>query len=308
MDRGDDTLNLNRLKTFIAVVDEGGFSRAAATLGLTQPAVSMQLRPLEEEIGFTLVERHAEGVTFTAAGEILYAGARRALAILGETSARLKTLQESPGETLVVGSSTLPSECLLPSILGLLKRRFPAVAVMVEVADTAEVISRVSEGRLQVGIVGTRPRQQELKAEPVARDELVLVLPPDHMWENGAEVDPRLLLDQPFVVREQGSGTLRHMEAALEQLGISHRDLRVAARLGSTRSVVAAVSAGFGVSFVSRMAVADDARAGRVKVATLVGEAITRKLYAIWRREEENLPLIAAFRRVIAEYQQESIS
>jgi len=272
-------LTLHQLEIFAAVVAEGSFSGAARRLGLTQPAVSLQIRGLEEHFGQPLLDRFGRGVRLTEAGQQVYAYATRVLALVQDMEATVRGTAALAG-LLRLGCSTAPGECLLPRVLSAFRARFPDVQLNVEVADTAAVLDRLLRRQYDLGLVGGVAHTERLEFIPFAIDELVLIAPRDHPLARRTTVAPSEVAREPFVLREAGSGTRTAAEQVLQRLGLTQ--LTIASVLGSSEAVKQAVAAGVGLAVVSGSAL--DPHEERVAVVPLEGTPITRRMYVALER------------------------
>lgn len=292
-------MHFNRLRALVAVIDHGSFSQAARSLGMSQPAVSQQIKALERALGTTLVERHGEPLRPTPAGHIAYRHARSILALWGELEEQIRELQEGAAGRLVLGASTVPATYILPALIGRFRERYPHVDVAMEVAASDTVRDWVLSGQVDMGAVGSRKEDDHLVHVPLGDDELLLIAPCNHPWTRRAPVSPRDLVDQPFVARVPASGTRSAAEAALRSWGIDPASLHVAIELGTTEAVVGAVEAGLGVSFVSRLAVQPALALGRVCTVPLDAPPIRRRFYLIYQRSREGNPLLRRFLQLL---------
>jgi DNA-binding transcriptional LysR family regulator len=286
-------LTIHQLEVFAAVVAEGSFSAAARRLGLTQPAVSLQVRGLEEHFGHTLLARSGRAVRLTDAGQLAHAHALRLLSQLSDLESAMRSEDQGPAGRLQVGSSTTPGECLLPPLLAAFHARYPQVQLSVEVTDTTIVLDRLVKHQYDVGLVGGIAHTERLEFLPFAADELVLVAPPGHPLASRGAVSPDELRHYPFVLREEGSGTRAAAERALERVGLT--GLPVATVLGSGEAVKRAVAAGVGLAFISGCSLREYDAPGLV-VVPVRGVALRRQLYVALDRERPPGRLAAAFR------------
>jgi DNA-binding transcriptional LysR family regulator len=290
---GGVLLTIHQLEVFAAVAAEGSFSAAARRLGLTQPAVSLQIRGLEEHFGRLLLDRSGRAVRLTDAGQEVRGYALRVLALLSDLESAVRSEATAPAGRLHVGSSTTPGDYLLPRLLAAFRERYPHVQLSVEVADTAAVLNHLLKQQCDVGLVGGVGHSERLEFVPFAADELVLVAPVGHPLAQAGTVLPNELHRWAFVLREEGSGTRAAVERALEQLGLT--SLPTATVLGSSEAVKRAVLAGVGPAFVSACSLSDDDAPGLAVVA-VQGLAIRRQLYVAMSRERPAGRLAQAFR------------
>jgi len=271
-------MDTRQLAAFCAVVERRSFSHAAEQLGVTQPAVSLQVRALEKRLGTQLLDRSGRRVEPTEAGLRLYRGAQRLLAL--EEQVLDEVTSEAAGElagSLSLGASTGPAAVVVPRLLCEFQRVHPAVRVALEVHDTRTVVELVAERRLELGIVGAAPRHRAVRFEPFAHDEVVLVCPPAHRLA-GRTIDVHELAAEPLVVMQEGAGVRRVVEDELRRLGVRLRDLDPRLELGLQESVRSAVLGGYGVTFISRAAVESDLAAGALAEAKVEGMDARREI------------------------------
>jgi DNA-binding transcriptional LysR family regulator len=264
-------MDTRQLAAFCAVVERRSFSQAAEQLGVTQPAVSLQVRALEKRLGAQLLDRSGRRVEPTEAGARLYRGAQRLLAL--EQQVLDEVAAEGDGDlsgALTMGASTGPAAVVVPRLLGEFQRAHPAVRVALEVHDTRMVVELVAERRLELGIVGAAPRHRAVRFEPFAYDEVVLVCPPLHRFA-GRTIDVHELTSESLVVMQEGAGVRRIVEDELRRLGVRLRDIDPRLELGLQESVRSAVLAGYGVTFISRAAVESDLASGALAEARVEG-------------------------------------
>ncbi|HEU4584104.1 MAG TPA: LysR family transcriptional regulator [Gemmatimonadaceae bacterium] len=269
------TINLHHLRIFAAVAEQRGFSRAAAALHISQPAVSKAVRQLERRVGVPLLERAGRASRLTAAGEQLAARARELFAVEAAAEEELRALRGLEAGSLRVGASTTIATYLLPPILARFHDAHPAIALRVVSANTRAITRALLERRLDVALVEGPVEHQRISARRWRSDELVLIAPPDHRLVSRRSVDARELTAERFVVREPGSGTREVAERALARSGVRPA---VALQLGSTEAVKQAVAAGLGVAIVSRYAAEDQLALGSVALVRLRGVELERTL------------------------------
>ena len=264
-------MDTRQLAAFCAVVERKSFSQAAERLGVTQPAVSLQVRSLEKRLGRTLLDRSGRRVEPTEAGLALYRGAQRMLALEGQL---IEELDEGEGGelrgALEVGASTGPGSTVVPVLLCEFREDNPGVAVSLSISDTQSVVDRVAERELELGVVGAARRHRGVVFEPFFRDEVVLACPPGHRLA-GRTVSLEQLREEPLIVMQEGAGVRQVIEDELRRAGTRLRDLEPRLELGLQESVKSAVAAGHGVTFISRAAIEADLAAGTLSSARVKG-------------------------------------
>jgi DNA-binding transcriptional LysR family regulator len=271
-------MDTRQLAAFCEVVERRSFSEAAARLGVTQPAVSQQVRSLEERLGTQLLDRSGRRVEPTEAGLRLYRGAQRMLALEEQL---LDDLAEPDGPLrglLEIGASTGPAATALPLLLCRFQRENVELRVQLSVSDTQSVVELVADRRLEVGIVGAARRHRSVTFEPFFRDEVILACPPGHPFA-GRTVDLDALREGPLILMQQGAGVRQMVEDELRKSGRRLRDLDAPLELGLQESVRSAVQGGFGVGFISRRAVETELKAGTLAEARVRGLDLARDIY-----------------------------
>ncbi len=264
-------MDTRQLAAFCAVVERQSFSQAAERLGVTQPAVSLQVRALEKRLGKRLLDRSGRRVEPTEAGHALYRGAQRMLALEGQLLDELDSAGGGElGGTLQVGSSTGPGSTVVPVLLCEFQRQNPGVAVSLAISDTQSVVERVADRELELGIVGAARRHRGVTFEPFFRDDVVLACPPGHRFA-GKSVTLDDLKEEPLIVMQEGAGVRQVIEDELRQAGTRLRDLQPKLELGLQESARSAVAAGYGVTFISRAAIEADLAAGTLATARVKG-------------------------------------
>ncbi|MEP6619688.1 MAG: LysR substrate-binding domain-containing protein [bacterium] len=260
------SLNLHHLRIFVTVADSGGFSRAAAVLRLSQPAVSKSVQEMERQVGLPLIERDGRASRLTAAGEILATRARELFSVEASAEEELRSLRGLESGTLRVGASTTIATYVLPPILARFRDAHPGVVLRVVSANTRAIARLVLERRLDIALVEGPVTHERLSVTDWMDDELVLIAPPNHPLALRRRVRVEDLAGVKLIVRESGSGTREVGERALADQGIR---LPVALQLGSTEAIKQGVAAGLGLAIVSRTAAADQLALGRIAVVAL---------------------------------------
>ena len=271
-------METRQLAAFCAVVERRSFSQAADQLGVTQPAVSLQIRSLEKRLSRRLLDRSGRRVEPTEAGQRLYRGALRLLAIEEQL---LRDLGESvDGELsgrLEIGASTGPGGTVVPVVLGEFQRRHPEVRVALTVADTQSVVELVGRRELELGVVGAGRRHRGVTFEPFFRDEVVLAVPNGHRY-SGETISLEQLKAEPLVLMQEGAGVRQVIDEELRGLGMRIRDLDVRLELGLQESARTAVLNGLGLTFISRGAIEADLASGAVAIARVEGLEPSREI------------------------------
>ncbi|MBA2741243.1 MAG: LysR family transcriptional regulator [Actinobacteria bacterium] len=271
-------MDTRQLAAFCAVVDRRSFSQAAERLGVTQPAVSLQVRALEKRLGVQLLDRSGRRVEPTEAGWRLYRGAQKLLSLEEQIESDVAATVEGELQgNLVLGASTGPAAIVVPLLLGEFQRENPGVHVSLTVSDTHTVVERVAARELELGIVGAARRQRGVRFEPFFSDEVILACPPEHRFA-GRTIALDALREEPLILMQEGAGVRQIVEDSLRRRGVRLRDLDVRLELGLQESVRRAVQAGYGVTFISRTAVESELEAGTLTEARVQGLEATREI------------------------------
>jgi DNA-binding transcriptional LysR family regulator len=291
-------MDTRQLAAFCAVVERKSFSQAAERLGVTQPAVSLQIRSLEQRLGRQLLDRSGRRVEPTEAGRRLYASAQRVLAAEEHLLEELDADDEGAiTGTLELGASTGPGGTVVPLLLCEFQEQHPDVRVRLTVSDTQTVVDRVAGRELELGIVGAGRRHRGVAFEPFFRDEVVLACPAEHRFA-GKTVSLDDLKGEKLIVMQEGAGVRQVIEDELRKAGMRLRDLDVRLELGLQESVRSAVLAGHGIAFISRLAIEADLAAGRIATARVRGLDPVREIFlarATGRSETRSARAFVAF-------------
>jgi DNA-binding transcriptional LysR family regulator len=294
-------MDTRQLAAFCAVVERKSFSQAADRLGVTQPAVSLQIRSLEERLGQRLFDRSGRRVEPTEAGLRLYRGAQRLLAL--EQQVLQDVAGDEDGELrgeLAIGAATGPGATVVPVLLCEFQRENPEVRVELTISDTQSVIEAVARRELELGVVGATPRHRSVAYEPFFKDEVVLVCPPKHPFA-GKTITIDDLRGAQLVLMQEGAGVRQVIEEELRKAGKRLRDLDVKLELGLQESVKSAVEAGYGVTFISRSAVESELADGSLATARVRGLEPSRQISLVRASGRQATRVADAFAAFAAE-------
>lgn len=285
-------MDTRQLVAFCAVVELRSFSLAAERLGVTQPAVSMQIRTLEEKLGHRLLDRSGRRVEPTEAGERLYRGAQRLIAFEEQLLDEVAGVQEGALRgRLEIGSSTGPGDRVVPLLLCEFQRGCPEVTISLVIHDTQTVVEKVAERELELGVVGAARKHRGVIFEPFFRDEVVLACLPGHPFA-GRTVSLEELRGEPLIVMQEGAGVRQVLEDELRRHGVRMRDLDVRLELGLQESVRSAVMSGFGVAFISGSALEAELASKQLASARVEGLDPVREI-SIVRANGRSLSRVA---------------
>jgi DNA-binding transcriptional LysR family regulator len=264
-----------RLKVFRAVANHLNFSRAAEELLLTQPAVTQQIKALEDEYGVSLFDRSGGRIALTSAGRALLPYATRLKEISDEAQIAVANASGTLGGQLSLGASQTIGQYLLPALVAGFLRENPRVSVSARSGNTDAILEALVEHTIQLALVEGPALRKDVHIEPFMEDHMVLVVPASHEWADH-DVDLASIKDAPLLMREFGSGSRRVIEKALVQAGLSKKDLKTRMELDSTEGLLSAVESGLGVTFVSHWAVRNQLALGTLKLARVRGLKLSR--------------------------------
>lgn len=284
-------MTLDQLLTFLAVARLGSFTRAAEEIGRTQPAVSQQIRQLEESLGAKLFEKLGKRVYLTEAGRMLKEGAEELRAQASRLREAVSQVAKGERGRVRIGASTTPGIYLLPRILGAFRRRYPAVETSLSIENTFAIERKIKLNELDLGFVGAHPAKQELVVLPLGNDELVPVAAPSYLGGRRRRLEAEELAEHPFVARERGSGTRQAIDAWASRKGVS---LNVVMELNNPEAVKMAVAEGLGVSILPRCAVAPELRQRRLVPLPIKNCRIVRHLSVIYHQGKHLAPAASA--------------
>jgi DNA-binding transcriptional LysR family regulator len=271
-----------RLRVFRIVAEELSFTRAAERLLLTQPAVTSQIKNMEEELGLRLFDRTGQKIKLTPAGETLYRYARQIAAICAEAEWELAAFKGETRGLLALGASTTIAQYLLPRLAAEFLQAFPAIQLTIMSGNTSDIVDALAGGRIALGLIEGPPGRSDVKCEPFVEDEIVLVVPNSHEWAGAESIEASALQDTTIVLRERGSGTRQVVEDCLKKAHLDIRKLRVALDLDSTESIKSAISAGIGIGFVSRWALGKEIALGLLRTVPVTGLRIRRHFQFVY--------------------------
>lgn len=272
------TLSMQHLGAFVAIVDTGSFSAAAAALGMSQSTLSGQLKALEADAHATLIDRSGRSLRLTQAGEILLGHARRLLALASEAVDEIDRLGGRPvSGVLRVGGTTTAGERLLPELLGVFLRRHADVTVDLAVSNTSDIVGRVVDGTLSMAVIAGATDRPTVTGTVVGYEEQVVLVAGDHPLA-GQRAEPGDLRGSTILVREPGSSTRRYQDELIARWCIPRATIST---IASTSGIINAVAAGLGVACVPAVAARDALALGRVAELRLGADPEPRPLTLI---------------------------
>jgi DNA-binding transcriptional LysR family regulator len=280
----DRDFTLHQLRIFKAVADHLSFSTAAQVMRISQPSVSYQVKELETAVGLPLLDRLGKRVQLTEAGQLLYGYARRTLNLLDEAALALEDMRGIRRGSLKVGASTTVGIYVIPAALGAFKKIHPSLQISLEIGNRGTVQERVLRNELDLAVVGPPLKDPDLEAVKFMSDELVVVAPAGHPLAGRSGLALRDLKDEPFVMREPGSGSRWAVEKAAHRAGLT---LRPEMELGSNGAIKHAVESGLGLAVLSRYAIGLESASGGLVVLNVAGFPLRRDWHIVHLRRRK---------------------
>ncbi|MFD2612908.1 selenium metabolism-associated LysR family transcriptional regulator [Paenibacillus gansuensis] len=275
-------LNFHQLHIFYTVAEKGSFSAAAAALHMTQPAVTMQVQSLEEYFGTKLFHRSTKRIELSEAGRELIPYALNSINLMKDTEVAMSKFTHMLQGRLQLGASLTFGEYILPRLLGPFGKEYPNISIQMKVINTTQILEEILKHQLNFGLVEAAVQHPDIHIEPVLNDELKLIVPAGHPLTEQGIIKAEQMLEYPFVLREQGSGTRQVMHEALQQAGIDAGAMKIVMELGSTGAVKSAVEAGLGITILSQSSVKHELALGILRVVEIEDVQFMRKFYSIY--------------------------
>ena len=289
-------LNIENLKMFCLVVDEGSISQAARLSFVSQPAVTRQINQLENFYGTLLFDRTGGRLKVTEVGKILYPYAKT---IVNDFNRSKEAVQQETGKynaNLQVGATFTIGEYLLPSLLGRFKKQKPDIKVTLTIKNTPSILEDLTNDVIDLALVEGIVENNDLTVEKFADDELILVCAPDHKWEK--KIDLEELVNERMIWRESISGTRLIVENMLREYGVLEK-IDSYMEIGSTQAIKSAVEAGLGVSILPRLTVSRELEQGTLREVSMDGVNLTRNLWMVRKPQRFSKAWISDFLELI---------
>ena len=283
-----------RLQVFYTVAKQLSFTKAAEQLFMTQPAVTFQVKQLEEHFNTRLFERHHGKIVLTSVGRLVMDYAERILALTDEMDRRVADLTGATAGPLLLGASTTIAEFILPQILGEFKARHPEVQAHMSVANSETIVNRVADQTIDLGLIESPSYLPTLENQVCCDDELVMICGPGHPLAQRTTVRASDIAAVPMVRREPGSGTREFTDNYLQQSGVAPDDLNVIMELGSPEAMKGVVQSGIAIAIVSRATIVKELKLGTL-VAIPLAPRLIRTLSIVYPKEKLRSRLLTAF-------------
>ena len=288
-------MKIERIKTFINLVDLESYSLTAEKFEISQPAVSMQIKSLEKYFETELIHKEKGQINLSPAGKIVYQEGKKILKRWGYLKQRVESKKNMKIKKLKIASSTIPSVYLLPEIISTLNKNIDDLKTEVSVGDSRAMINLLENSEVDLIIVGSKPQNNKFNAIELCSDHLSLIAPLNHALIEQEKVFLAELQNQNLLMREEGSGTRKATISAFEEAGLKTDDFNVISQLGSTEAVISAVESGLGISFISKIAAKKAAICRRVAEIKIVDVEYERKFYLAYNKNRHDDYLINIF-------------
>jgi LysR family transcriptional regulator, transcriptional activator of the cysJI operon len=282
-------MNLDYLKVFYVAANNKSFSQTAKDLHISQSAVSIQIKQLEEQWECQLIERTTKKMSLTPAGEILYKQVKKLFSIINETTNELKELKGMVHGDLKAGASLTIGEHVLPFVLAKFNQLYPLVKIHFSIYNSGQIIEKLKNQEIYVGFIESMLSYPAIKQVPFAEDELIVIAPPNQSFTEKDYVSIHELLELPFIIREKGSGTRQVMEDILRRNQVDPANLKIILELEHTEAIKSAVEAGLGISILSKSAVKKELELKTLRRLKIEEFRLLRNFYMVY--DEEALPL-----------------
>lgn len=277
-------VDLMRIETFLHTAENLSFSEAARLLHLSQPTVSHHIKKLEQELGVDLFERQASSIRLTDAGRLLVPWARKVVRNSIEMQEMMASLQEGIAGSLRIACSTTAGKYVLPHLAARFSLRHPMINVSILRCAPESVVLNLLDGEASLGVASFEIRDREVELQKFFEDSISVIVPTNHPFTSREKVLPEDLIDEQIIMREVTSGTRRVVLTELAKHDISYDDLNIFMQIGNAEAIVRTVAAGYGISFVSKLATACPLERGSVVNIPVEGLHLVRNIYMVRKR------------------------
>lgn len=274
-----------RLQVFHTVARLLSFTKAADTLHMTQPAVTFQVRQLEESFNTRLFDRTHNRISLTEAGKNVFVYTEKILGLYAEMDKSVREMTGEIGGVLLLGASTTIAEYMLPTILGSFREKYPSLTVRLTVENSEAVVAQIENNEIDLGVVEGPVNNKKLQVDICKHDELILIAAPGHPLADRKTISIKEVLNHPYILREEGSGTREVISEELASAGLEVNDLDVIMELGSPESIKGAVESGVGISIMSRASIEKELRLGTL-VAIKLKPKLKRDFSFVYQKQK----------------------
>lgn len=287
-------MNIDNLRMFCRVIEEGSISSAARLGYVSQPAVTKQIRQIERQYDTLLFERIGQKLIPTEAGKKLYPFAREIIAYYEQSEEAIKEYNGNCDVTLNIGASFTIGDYLLPGLMGTFKKKFPDYMFNLSIGNTPNIVSQLENKTIDIALVESPVDNHVFIIEPFAKDELVLITPGNHHWKNRKEIASHELAEEKMILREAESGTRLILEKVLKEIGMLEK-IDVSMELGSFQSIKSSVEAELGISILPRLTVEQELKFGTLNKVKITDLSVKRDLWMVRRPQRFNKMVLKNF-------------
>ncbi|HLQ73397.1 MAG TPA: LysR family transcriptional regulator [Bacillota bacterium] len=281
-----------QLKVFIQVVEQRSFTKAAETLFVTQSAISLQIKALEEKYGVKLIDRKRNPIRPTKGGEVLYDYAKKISNEYAKIQEKINEVYYGVQGKLAIGSSYTFGEFFLPHILVNFLNKYPKIEPNIAIRNSKRISELLLRHEIDIGILERQEPFVNLSIEPVIEDELVVILPANHPLANKGTIDLKELMNERWILREKGSGTREMTNFMFSKIGVEPKQYL---EFGSSQLIKEAVQRGLGISIMSRLSIVNKVNVGVLKCLQIHENVVKRNIYIATRRDQSHTKIMDLF-------------
>jgi DNA-binding transcriptional LysR family regulator len=294
-------MNLKQLEAFVEITDTGSFSKAAQKLAVTQPTISSHISMLEKELKAKLFVRSTKEIKLSKDGEVLYQYAKGMVEIERKIFEIFLPKEEEENKCITIAASTIPAQYLLPEILSQYMKKYPKRSFKVLETDSKKVADQISGHMSDVGFAGTIEDKINCKYIPIYQDELVIAMPNQEKYQKVKEESPALnwIVNEPMIVREEGSGTRKEAERRMQNEGIDIEELNIVAIIESPEVIKRSVKSGVGITIISKLAIQKEVEMGEILEMPLSTKKNKRDLYLVYNKNKQPSKAVDDFIKVV---------
>jgi DNA-binding transcriptional LysR family regulator len=297
----------HKMKVFCTVAETKSFSKTSEIVHLTQPAVSLQIQALEEYYETKLFDRTSNSITLSPAGEVLYKYAKYILALYAAAEKEIGKITGHTKGNVTIGASTTIGNHIMPSVILSFKKTYPKIKINVYIESTRKIMDLLNTGTIELGLVEGEMSKYKVTLEPIIQDELFVIVSPQHPWAKRKTISIAELTKEPFIFREEGSGTRQVTEKYFSSHGIKMRDVHLNITLGSTESIKEAVESGIGVSIVSKWVARKEVKYGNLIMLGVKEGRMVRNFYLVMNKNAILSHAVTEFVSFIKTYPYENL-
>jgi len=297
-------LNINQIKTFVTVVEEGSLSAAADRLNLTQPAVSLHIQNVEDYFGVNLLNRRNRDMDLTPVGEALFREGKKLIDFHDRIENEIFTEIFRSKLKISIGAGPIMTDYVVPHMMGFFRKRQPGIELAVEPMETDNIVKGVLDHSLDIGFVGYQVKNPRLLVEEWVKDELLLIVPAEHPFAGKKFITLDELNGQEFVWRKEVTGLQKFFGEKIKQAG-KDIDITPSIIVSSTMSVLTSVQAGLGISVINRWVAEQPVQSGMIASVAIKDVSLTRSLYIITHKIKKKPPLLLSFLEAARDFKEQ---